>query len=267
MIHSFLGINDISGVYWSLAVELKFYFLIFLVLAFRQLRRLPVLLGMWLAISFWLSLHNTHGAARFFLFPEWSSYFIAGATLFLIHREGPSAYKLSIVAGCCFLSIAYALGWAPVGGGAMEPGTHAVVLAGLLALFYLVFLGIALRPRHSQASSRFCLLGLITYPLYLLHQDLGFILLRAAPLSWNRYVRLAIAVSSMITLSWFVHVHPERWLAFRLKAAFAAFNKLAKSKRFQQHLANESIPAGTPVSAVSVPSEQVTTESAPVSGK
>src|SRR5206468_3685581 len=100
MIHSYFGIRDISGVYWSLAVELKFYLLIFLVLALRQIRRLGVLLGCWLAVSIWLSGREPHGVANFFLFPEWSSYFIAGAMLFLIHLEGPSAYKLMVVAVC-----------------------------------------------------------------------------------------------------------------------------------------------------------------------
>src|SRR5690349_19102612 len=100
MAQGFVGIRDVSGVYWTLEVELQFYFLIFLVLLIGQIRRLGALLGMWLFASMVLGLREPRGITHFFLFPEWSSYFIAGAMLFLIHREGPSAYKLSVVGGC-----------------------------------------------------------------------------------------------------------------------------------------------------------------------
>src|SRR6266700_786805 len=109
MVHGYFGIKDVSGVYWTLAVELKFYFLIFLVLLLRMVHKLGYLLGAWLGASILLSLREPHGIANFFLFPEWSSYFIAGAMLFLIHREGPTTYKLAVVAGCYAFSIGYAV--------------------------------------------------------------------------------------------------------------------------------------------------------------
>src|ERR1051325_6552297 len=90
MVHSFFGIDDVSGVYWTLAVELQFYFLVFLVLAAGQVHRIAYFLGLWLFASVVLSLRPPHGIAHFFLIPEWSSYFVAGAMLFLIHREGPA---------------------------------------------------------------------------------------------------------------------------------------------------------------------------------
>ena len=140
MAHSFLGIRDVSGVYWTLAVELQFYFLIFLVLLTGQIRRLGGLLGMWLFASIVLSLREPHGIAHFFLFPEWSSYFIAGAMLFLIHREGPSPYKVSVVAVCYVLATAYAIKLLPFGVPQpvqrSKPGT-AKNLFGLLLLVLL----------------------------------------------------------------------------------------------------------------------------------
>src|SRR6476659_1785392 len=60
MVQSFLGIRDVSGVYWTLAVELQFYFLIFLVLLTGQIRRLGLLLGMWLFASILLSFLPPH---------------------------------------------------------------------------------------------------------------------------------------------------------------------------------------------------------------
>jgi len=229
MVHSFLGIEDVSGVYWTLAVELQFYFLIFVVLAIGQVRRLSYLLGVWLFASIILSLREPHGIAHFFLFPEWSSYFIAGAMLFLIHREGPSPYKLSVVVACCVLSVAYAIKLLPFGGAKLEANLSAPVIASFLGLAYAIFLFIALRPRSNTGSNPFYILGLITYPLYLLHQDLGFIFLRSAPSSVNRFLVLCTVMAAMILLSWLVHIGPEKWLASRLKSLLVRAQDMAAS--------------------------------------
>lgn len=225
MIHGYFGITDVSGVYWTLAVELKFYFLIFLVLVFRMVHRLSYLLGAWLCVSILLSLKAPHGIANFFLFPEWSSYFIAGSMLFLIHRQGVSAYKLALVSGCYAVSIAYAIGFLPLGAGALESGTSKPVLVGLITVFYLVFIGIALRKRSPTTADRFYAIGLLTYPLYLIHQDVGYVLLRSAPAALNPYLLLLTIIAVMISLAWLLTFGPERWLAARLKIVLRPFEK------------------------------------------
>jgi peptidoglycan/LPS O-acetylase OafA/YrhL len=229
MLHSFAGIEDISGVYWTLAIELQFYFLIFVVLAAGQVRRLGYFLGLWLLASIILSVREPHGIAHFFLFPEWSSYFIAGAMLFLIYREGPSPYKLSVIGACYILSVAYAIKLLPFGDGRLETNLSAPVIASFLAVSYATFLVIALRPRANGGSNPFYILGLITYPLYLVHQDLGFILLRSVPAGFNRALLLCAVMVAMVVLSWLLHIGPEKWLASRLKSLLVRSQNLAIS--------------------------------------
>ena len=274
MAHSYFGIRDVSGVYWTLAVELKFYFLIFLLLAFRQAQRMGYFLGLWLGASIFLSFQAPHGVARFFLFPEWSSYFIAGATFFLVYRQGPSIYKLVSIIACYVLSVCYATSLLPAAGAGPALQVSAPVLISLVTIFYLVFLVITLRrrtenlstatgarlsqPQHAQpdngggaifsrpsaiegapkafgaalrwrrprmeAMSRsgsglklVSLLGFITYPLYLIHQDIGYILLRLAPPGLNRHFVLLAVCFLAIGLSLLIHLGPEKWVAGRLK--------------------------------------------------
>jgi peptidoglycan/LPS O-acetylase OafA/YrhL len=270
MIHSFFSIRDVSGVYWTLAVELKFYFLIFLILMVRQIPRMSLLLGVWLLASVLLSLQAPRGVAWFLLFPEWSSYFIAGAMLFLIYREGVTAYKLSVLAACFGLSVAHALHLAPAAVGGLDPNLSGPVLVILLAVFYLTFLGIALHSRSGvpvaasswagRVSKSAYLLGLITYPLYLIHQELGYIFLRSAPAAMNRYLLLAIVIAAMIGLSWLVHVGPERWVARRLKALPSRLRRLGLALKSPVSDAGKFrpktplVPEGSPVvEVVSVP--------------
>jgi peptidoglycan/LPS O-acetylase OafA/YrhL len=254
MVHSLAGIEDVSGVYWTLAIELQFYFLIFLVLLAGQIRRLGSLLGLWLFASMILSLRQPHGVAHFLLFPEWSSYFIAGAMLFLIHREGPSPYKLSVVGGCYILSVAYAIKLLPLDGGGLGASLNAPVIACFLAVAYGTFLVIALRPRASGGSNPFYMLGVITYPLYLVHQDIGFILLRSAPAAINRILLLCVVMAVMILLSWLIHIGPEEWLASQLKSLLAGPQKRAA---YIKELISERLAGSTlqsPVQGPVVPS-------------
>jgi peptidoglycan/LPS O-acetylase OafA/YrhL len=138
--------------------------------------------------------------------------------LFLIHREGPSLYRLFVVGGCYVLSVAYETRVLPFGGDRLEAGFSAPVIASFLAVTYAIFLIIALRPRIGGGSNPFYILGLITYPLYLLHQDLGFILLRSAPVRFNRTLLLCSVIAAIILFSWLVHAGPEKWLASELKS-------------------------------------------------
>jgi peptidoglycan/LPS O-acetylase OafA/YrhL len=117
----------------------------------------------------------------------------------------------------------------PFGGEKLEAGFSAAVIASFLAVAYAIFLFIAARPRAATGSNPFYILGLITYPLYLLHQDLGFILLRSAPNAFNRLLILSAVMGAMILLSWLVHVGPEKWLASRLKSFLVQPQKMAVS--------------------------------------
>ena len=232
MAHSFFGVKDVSGVYWTLAVELKFYFLIFLVLVIRQVHRIGYLLGAWLLASVLLFFfHAPGGVLRFFLFPEWSGYFIAGAMFFLIHREGPSLYKFGVIGGGYLLSIINATQAVPAAGGGAANKVSAPVLVMALTVFYLVFLWIALRRRSPGAANRFYTVGLITYPLYLLHQDIGYVLLRAGAWVLNQYILLCLIMAVVIGLSWLIHVSLEKRLALRLKSLLALMVEiLSRSK-------------------------------------
>src|ERR1051326_304957 len=336
MVHGFFGIRDVSGVYWTLAVEIQFYFLIFLILLIGQIRRLGYLLGLWLLASVILSLQEPRGIIRFFLFPEWSSYFIAGAMLFLIHREGPSLYKLFVVGACYVLSTAYAINLLPFGAGHLEADFSAPVIVSALAISYATFLFIAIRPRSGkkmasallplpngedrsegagervaghgvlplpkgegrgegegtvlqpnvhqparrtlQPTSRVLtdlikLLGLITYPLYLLHQDIGYILFRSAPAGVNRLLLLVAVMFAMIALACLVHIGPDKWLVSRLKSllsgplSVANSLKLVISQRFagvdlKPAIPDRLVPTLIPIEVSSVPSAAQPTQPA-----
>src|SRR5678809_433623 len=99
MLGGFLGVRPVDSVYWSLFVEIQFYFVVFLMLLFRQMHRVKALLGIWLCLYTASTIHPVP-VVSFLLIPHWAPYFIAGAMFFLISREGLSAYKLGVLGVC-----------------------------------------------------------------------------------------------------------------------------------------------------------------------
>ena len=106
MVHSFLGIEDVSGVYWTLAVELQFYLLIFLVLAVGQIRRTSYFLGLWLLASIVLSLRPPQGIAHFFITGKGAYHIVGRITIIVLQvidspfRKSFSVLLLKIITPC-----------------------------------------------------------------------------------------------------------------------------------------------------------------------
>ena len=217
MLHEPLHVESVDGVYWSLLVELKFYALVFLLVLFGQVRHVKVYLGAWLAAALWLSVHH-HRALGGLLIPEYAGYFIAGATFFLIAREGNSAYKTVLLVASYLLTARYALGSQP--DYLREHGVHFnpwVDVAAVAAFFVLLYL-IATGKTRRFGSSRFVWLGALTYPLYLLHQNLGYMLFNLLGGRVEKHVLLAGVTALILAASWWVHRQIESTYGPRLRA-------------------------------------------------
>ncbi|HET9953863.1 MAG TPA: acyltransferase [Polyangiaceae bacterium] len=171
----FFGIPSVDGAYWSLFVEMKFYVLIFLVLAFGQLRRIKQLLGFWLLATVAATLWPMR-YVFFLLIPEYAPYFIAGATFYLVSKEGPSLYKLGLLVSCYALIIIGVVRSVPEFERYYHTSESRVAACAAVSVFYLLFWLIATRPISRKPRKTWLTLGALTYPLYLLHQNIGYVL-------------------------------------------------------------------------------------------
>lgn len=161
-----------DGAYWSLVVEFQFYALVLLLLAVLRKRLLPVLLGCQVLV---LVLAAAGGGEVLPVLACYLPSFVAGAACLELHRRGLTCTAVlgMAVAGLA-LVLAPAVGLSdqslPVDGGA------------LVAFPVCVGLLIGAEPIGRRFGGAWPMraiggLGLVSYPLYLLHQDLGAILL------------------------------------------------------------------------------------------
>ena len=204
-----LGIASVDGVYWSLLIELKFYFLVACLVAFGiTYRRVVSFMGLWLIATVALQAAAAQGQPvaflDFFLFPRWSQYFIAGMALFLIHKLGSNIVLWTMVFVTWIITLSTvakeAQGAERIVGAPINPVT---MYAGITAI-YLIMALVAVGGLRWLNWRFLTTLGLLTYPLYLLHEWIGWIMIDRLRESFTPWQTLGIVVASMIALAWFV---------------------------------------------------------------
>jgi len=172
MLQSWFNSKDVDGVYWTLAVELTFYFLIYWVYLTKNLRSIEIYALGWLAIMVLNKFFCPHVPGFFkFLFDPMLQYgelFIAGILFYNLKSKGHRWYR-HVGLGLCLL-VCYLLGSQRdvlVGG-----GHDTVVFAVLMIIFYLFILG----KLGFIVQKPLVFLGTISFSLYLVHSEIGFVI-------------------------------------------------------------------------------------------
>jgi peptidoglycan/LPS O-acetylase OafA/YrhL len=207
MLQEFFSVPHVDSVYWSLEVELVFYAWMLVVLAAGWLPRARALIATWLlvAIAAYLASMALGRALPVIvnrvLLLEYSAYFAIGATAFLDFSDG----RMSRTSWWLY-AFAVAVAWLAHGPRGLGVALGMVVLfsliaqrrAGLLNMRVLVFL------------------GTISYPLYLLHQNIGYAIihgLRAHSIGygWAMLAAMAVSLAGATALSFGVERPARRW--------------------------------------------------------
>lgn len=217
MLSGYVGIEHIDGVYWTLLVELKFYALIFLLLLIRRIHHIEYYMGAWLGLSLLNIVMPLPKIAAFIIFPEWAPLFISGSLFYLIHLKGLNLYRGLLLMGAYFCAIYYAIGEVAHLEEYYHSALSASVSVTLLTLFYLIFILITTNKLHWIRSPFLIKIGILTYPLYLIHQNIGFIAFNHLADSVNRYVLLYGLIAMMLLSAWLIHLWVEKPLGGWLK--------------------------------------------------
>ena len=209
MLSEFIGVEPIDGAYWSLFVEMKFYALVFAVLLIRKIHRAKELLGLWLVVVLLFSKWPIRYVG-FFLIPDFAPYFIAGAMFYIIHAEGVCAYKLFVIATSYLVAVRESI--SRISG--METHYHSpfdgTVVAIILAVCFSILFLVATGRTKPFASEKWLLCGALTYPLYLIHQNIGFIMFNLAYPHLNPHIVLFGTLAIVLFMAYLVNKKVEK---------------------------------------------------------
>lgn len=208
MFQNYLGIKSIDGAYWSLFVEMKFYIFIictYLILNKIKLIKLDYLITFWLFLSIIYLIFSDFYIIKvlnYFLILNWSSYFISGIIFYQIFTRGVKQKDFILLLICLFISLYHGVG--RINNLEEHYNTHfsPYVICSIITLFYFLMYIVATGNLKNLNSPKLLKLGLLTYPLYLIHQNIGFIILNNLNGYINKYILLTATIILMIFISY-----------------------------------------------------------------
>lgn len=210
LVPHWFGVEFVDGAYWSLVVELHFYILVALAVATGLIRRAEWLLAGWLLVSA-ANLVRPMFPAEFWLAAKWAPLFTAGACAYLIRSRGLTSARAGLWLAAYALSLVYALKPIVLNEGGDGDGASALATGVLITLFHLLFAAIAFDRWRMAASPLTLWAGLLTYPVYLVHQNLGYVVIEAmAPVLQSFALRVALTTVVVGLLAWAIVVLIER---------------------------------------------------------
>ncbi len=208
MLQEAFGVIPAGGVFWSLWVELKFYFLISIVVIMGvNLRRALGFMWVWLAAAIfaeWLQ----HDLVTEIVMPRQAPYFIAGMAFYLIYREGSTVTRWGfvLVGYACSLYAALERMQSRIDlvGIKNFPAPPPAVIAWITVI-YVLMAAVALGWLRWVRWRALTTVGALTYPLYLVHQNVSAVLIPEFRESINPWVLAGGTMLASILLSYAVY--------------------------------------------------------------
>lgn len=190
MVHEYLGIPHVDGVYWSLTQELTFYAWMLALLVFNKIKHIEKLLLFWI-IAATLICNEKFGLElsrrlRYLLLLDYISLFAAGICFYLI-KNGTAKTITYWVLGVSVASLFI---------------KYSLEIAGLLCAIYALFY-LAISGRLTLLAYKpFVFMGTISYSFYLVHQNIGYLIInKFYAYGLSPYQGMAVALLTALFLA------------------------------------------------------------------
>lgn len=212
----------VDGVYWSIVIELIFYGWIALAIVTGVFSafRLEFIAAM-LVVSAVNEAFIGGGALRTIFVTEFAPLFALGMLAQFIQARGASVETGILALAAFILSFAHLTitrDWMSAHYG-MALTNHELVAANMVILLLFVA-GLASSPLI-KSTAVITAIGGLTYPLYLLHQNIGYVLIPSMADIAGPTAAALFVTASMIVVSWLIWLKIERPLQHLFKR-FAA---------------------------------------------
>jgi peptidoglycan/LPS O-acetylase OafA/YrhL len=212
MFYGFLDVAAIDSAYWSLTIEILFYTLISILMAYGLLRHINSFLALWLVYIALPLVRLSSGGILLpdLFFPDYAPYFVAGMVFFLLQQQGRTWVRYGLLIGSYLLSLR---------AGIVEmhklENTFQVALSPLVVLtantiFFGLFALVISRLINFSRFTWLANLGALTYPLYLIHSNIGYIIFHRLGAVANKYVLLSGTLALMLAAAYIIHIFIEK---------------------------------------------------------
>jgi len=231
-----LGEPFTDGVYWSIILEVIFYAWVTLAILFGVFTRwkLP-LVAIWLAVCGLNEFYLGSGALRLLFLTEYGPLFAGGILVHHMFSRGMSAEPLALLVtsflmSCTMMTIGQS--WMQDHYGVSVPLPH--LLVANLLIHALLIGAIAIRDRVAP-SATILMLGGLTYPLYLLHQHIGYVFINVLAPRFGTWGAAALTTLLILIASWavwrFVERPARKWIIATLSQPLDRLAQMGRNWR------------------------------------
>ncbi len=208
MLHGYMKIPSIDGVYWSLTYEIGFYICVGLLFISQKLKYISELSIFWIISSIGFHFFSNlipHPLHYITLINSYAHLFVAGITLYRCWTIGFSLKNILLLAGV--ITVQY-----------IQDGLlGAVIISSFILVFILIILDYS-----KVLKNRFLIyLGNISYSLYLIHHMIGFqIIKELQSLKIEANITVLITILTMISLATGLTYFIERPALQKIKSMY-----------------------------------------------
>lgn len=219
MVNELFGYKPIESAYWTLYIELKFYLLVLIVISLGMMKHFQHIIAVVLLASLLMLFHPWAQSVDMFvaIFPHWSGYFAAGGMFYLIRRDGLNCYRCFLL----LLSYVFVIKQSIFFGNLMSSWFsitfNSTVIFAINTVFFALFCITALCKKNLLRQRYFYYLGVLTYPLYLIHQHIGYIIFNALGNQVNIALIVTVTILLMLLIAYLIHTQIELKIGRRLK--------------------------------------------------
>lgn len=196
----------VDGVYWSIQYEVLFYAWVFVLMLLGVFQRWTHgLLAGWLAIAALNTFMLHSGALALLFLTPYASLFSAGILLFRLREEGRTRSTLLLLGLAILLSCVIGHQEAKETFELYNIPYSPLVFALVMLAFYAALIFATQSRRVLPSASAMVALGALTYPLYLLHQMVGFAVITTLSAHIGGAGAVIVTTVVMLALAAIVH--------------------------------------------------------------
>ncbi|MFJ3665404.1 acyltransferase family protein [Streptomyces sp. NPDC090106] len=222
MLQQPLGVDRVLGVCWTLWAEVRFYalFALCVVLPGATRRRVIMFCACWTLASVF-AVASEEPLLDLVLMPEYAPFFIGGVGLYLVHRDRRDVHGWGIVAVSFLIGqhIAVSNLWNNDPDAFAHRTAFGVI--GVVAFGFVAVAAIALGLLNWANWRWLTVAGALTYPFYLVHEHLGWVVIHALHIGLGlpSAETFALTVAGMLLLAWLMNRYIEKPLTPKLRSA------------------------------------------------
>ncbi|WMN15643.1 acyltransferase [Pseudomonas piscis] len=216
MFSGFMHQPSIDGAYWSIFTEIRFYLLISVILILKKMKQAEYFMLAWLLYTAKTFIVGTDKLSTP-LISEYAVYFIAGASLYLVRDSGLTKLRIANLSGSFSLCLYQALHQAEIFEPTFKSELNEVVISIIVICFFIAMGLSATRKAGLIGKIDWSTIGAMTYPLYLLHQFIGYIIFNKLYSKIDTHLLFFGTVALMLCASYLINKFIEVPLSAKLR--------------------------------------------------